>query len=287
MGRTKGTIVYKRIPKEILTKMYWEDLLTPFEIADKWHKMGYHWKGTKEQISRSKWVISTLKEYGIPMRDSSERASLWQLKKRGIISPAQYQSKTLEKGETQKKLHRIVWEDYYGGKLEKEDIIHHKDRNKANNHPLNLEKMNNSEHSSLHYREGPKIRISLYEMFMRMAETLSRRSIDPVFKNGSIITTFDLMSVIAFGYNGSASGLLNEVESKERGKSGTIHAEENALLKAGGKGPFVMFSTSSPCVNCAKKIINSNISDFYFKNEYRDKTGIGMLKFSGIRVCKI
>lgn len=285
MTKTKRKVKYQRIPKEIINKMYWEDLLSPIEIAIQWEKLGNRWDGSKDRISRSKWVISILKEYCIPMRNASERASLWQLKKRGIISPFDYQTKTMNKND-QKRLHRIVWEDYYGGKLKTGDVIHHKDGNKGNNHPLNLDRITHAEHNRIH-REGLDSRPSLYETYMRMTETLSRRSIDPSFKNGAIITNFELTKIIAFGYNGSASGLLNEVESEERGKSGTIHAEENALLKSSNDEPMIMFSTSSPCVECAKKIINSNISDFYFRNEYRDKTGLGMLKFSGIRICKL
>lgn len=46
--------------------------------------------------------------------------------------------------------HRVVMERTLGRKLVKGEIVHHKDRNKKNNHPSNLEVMTQSQHARLH-----------------------------------------------------------------------------------------------------------------------------------------
>lgn len=46
-------------------------------------------------------------------------------------------------------LHRVVYEDYYG-KIPRGYVVHHKDEDKSNNHPDNLECMSRSEHSKMH-----------------------------------------------------------------------------------------------------------------------------------------
>lgn len=53
-------------------------------------------------------------------------------------------------GEHQGKyLHRLIWEDYHK-KSSEGRVIHHKDGNKRNNNPRNLQILNRSEHSALH-----------------------------------------------------------------------------------------------------------------------------------------
>lgn len=54
------------------------------------------------------------------------------------------------KNNTSKKLHRLIYENFWGVKLPDEIHIHHKDGNPSNNCILNLEAMTQSEHSSLH-----------------------------------------------------------------------------------------------------------------------------------------
>lgn len=54
------------------------------------------------------------------------------------------------KNKTSTKLHRLIYENFWGVKLPNEIHIHHKDGNPSNNCILNLEAMTQSEHSSLH-----------------------------------------------------------------------------------------------------------------------------------------
>lgn len=53
-----------------------------------------------------------------------------------------------------KMVHRVVAESMIGRPLRAGEVVHHKDRNKLNNDPSNLEVMTRSKHTSLHRREG-------------------------------------------------------------------------------------------------------------------------------------
>lgn len=51
-------------------------------------------------------------------------------------------------------LHRLIVENELGRFLTKDEIVHHKDGNKKNNDPSNLEVMTAAEHASLHHNTG-------------------------------------------------------------------------------------------------------------------------------------
>jgi len=127
------------------------------------------------------------------------------------------------------------------------------------------------------------------KIWMKMAETIAQRSHHPTFKVGAIIVTSDNTQVLSLGYNGNAKGMSNVPQSDEPGCSGLLHAEINALLKLDFNNPKdkVMYLTLSPCENCAMAVINSGVKEVVYKEEYRDKTGINLLKGSGIKVRKI
>jgi dCMP deaminase len=127
------------------------------------------------------------------------------------------------------------------------------------------------------------------KIWMSMAETISKRSHHPTFKVGAIIVTSDNTQVLSLGYNGNAKGMSNVPQSNKPGCSGLLHAEINALLKLDFNNPKdkVMYLTLSPCENCAIAVINSGIKEVVYKEEYRDKTGVNLLKGYGIKVRKI
>lgn len=133
--------------------------------------------------------------------------------------------------------------------------------------------------------KGPQ-RPSWDEIWMSMAIILARRSIDPRTQVGSLVVSGDNTVVLAVGYNGDQRGGPNLVESLEPGKSGTIHAEENALIKMDYNFPKrkVMYVTSMPCDMCAKKIINAGIDEVIWANEYRDHSGVERLQRAGMKV---
>ena len=123
-------------------------------------------------------------------------------------------------------------------------------------------------------------------IWMDFAYSIARRSYDPRFQVGSVVVTEDNSQVLAIGYNGDHKGGSNEVDSVEPGKSGFIHAEINALIKMDYNNPKLkkMYLTLSPCIQCARAIINGGIKKVFFDVSYRDLSGIELLKQNGVEV---
>ena len=132
---------------------------------------------------------------------------------------------------------------------------------------------------------GRPQRIPLEEVYMRMAEELAKRSTCARNQVGSVIASGDLTQVLGIGYNGNARGLPNACDGTEPGRCGCIHSEANALIKAGAQTPGkVMFVTVSPCVMCAKMVVNSNVDRVFFRTAYRDPAGVEVLRRGGVVV---
>ena len=124
------------------------------------------------------------------------------------------------------------------------------------------------------------------QIWMRMAHLIAQRSIDPRTKVGAIVVSADNTRVLGIGYNGDYRGGPNAVESLEPGKSGTIHAELNALIKCDYLPEMAraMYVTSAPCLACAKLIINARIPVVVYDVEYRDPAGLELLRANGVTV---
>jgi dCMP deaminase len=129
----------------------------------------------------------------------------------------------------------------------------------------------------------PVERIPLYEVYMRMAEELAKRSTCARLQVGTVVTDQRLENVLAIGYNGNARGLPNKCDSTVPGNCGCIHSEMNALVKAPGNArDKVVFVSASPCVMCAKLIINSGVTHVFYRKAYRDPSGIEVLAHAGV-----
>src|SRR5947207_15762667 len=74
----------------------------------------------------------------------------------------------------------------------------------------------------------PVDRIPLYEVYMRMAEELAKRSTCVRLRVGTVVTDQLLENVLAIGYNGNARGLPNRCASSAPGTRGRIHSAMNA-----------------------------------------------------------
>tara|TARA_R110001583_G_scaffold185808_2_gene346080 strand:+ start:161 stop:541 length:381 start_codon:yes stop_codon:yes gene_type:complete len=124
---------------------------------------------------------------------------------------------------------------------------------------------------------------------MDFAKSIAARSIDPRFKVGAVVVSEDNTQVLSVGYNGDHAGGPNEVESTSPGESGCIHAEINALIKLDYNNPKgkKMYVTLSPCKMCAKALVNSGVDEVIYDQEYRDKSGVDLLKMSGISVRRL
>jgi len=133
-------------------------------------------------------------------------------------------------------------------------------------------------------------RLSWDQVWSSFALTISQRSTDPKIKVGCVSVPFDNTGVLSLGYNGDHKGGSNERESNDTGFSGFIHAEINALIKMDFNNPKdkKMYLTHSPCKMCAKAIINANIKEVNYIDEYKsDTTGIDLLIKHGVKVNKI
>ena len=127
------------------------------------------------------------------------------------------------------------------------------------------------------------------QIWSDFSKLISERSYDPRTKVGAVVVTEDNTQVLSIGYNGNHRGGANSVDSAEPGLSGLIHAEINALVKMDYNNPKrkVMYVTHSPCLACAKLIINANIHEVKYLEEYRDTSGIELLKNFGVWATKL
>src|SRR4249920_3297099 len=127
-------------------------------------------------------------------------------------------------------------------------------------------------------------------MLLMMARVVAQRSTCARLKVGCIIANLDLdptgisqsyTRILAMGYNGMEAGGQNECDSTLPGRCGCIHAEVNALIKA-EPGPKAVFVTLSPCLTCARLMINADVREVYYGFVYRDTKGIGLLVARGV-----
>jgi dCMP deaminase len=98
--------------------------------------------------------------------------------------------------------------------------------------------------------------------------------------------------IISDGYNGTPVGFENECED-ENGDSKTyvLHAEANAITKVAksnnsSKGS-TLYITTSPCVECAKLIIQSGIIRVVYQEKYRITDGLDLLERAEIELVHI
>jgi len=155
----------------------------------------------------------------------------------------------------------------------------HKDLVPANTHPLNLVQVSDDAVEAV----ADPIRPPLYEVYMRMAEELAKRSTCARLQVGTVLTDPRLEHVVSIGYNGNARGFPNRCDSREAGKCGCIHSEMNALVKSPGDlRDKVAFVTASPCVMCAKLMVQAHVSHVFYRAPYRDAAGLDVLEGAGV-----
>ena len=99
--------------------------------------------------------------------------------------------------------------------------------------------------------------------------------------------------IISDGYNGTPSGFENECEDPATGltKPYVLHAEANAITKVSksnnSSAGSTLYITASPCMECAKLIIQAGIRRVVYRDPYRIDDGIRLLKRAGIEVEQV
>lgn len=128
------------------------------------------------------------------------------------------------------------------------------------------------------------------ERYLEMAQVWAKNSYCKRRQVGALIVK-DRM-IISDGYNGTPSGFENQCED-EGGvtKPYVLHAEANAITKVAKSGNSsegaTLYVTASPCMECAKLIIQSGIKRVVYKDLYRITDGIDLLKCAGIKCEQI
>ena len=126
--------------------------------------------------------------------------------------------------------------------------------------------------------------------YLEMAEIWAKNSYCKRRQVGALIVKNRM--IISDGYNGTPSGFENICED-ENGvpKPYVLHAEANAITKVAKSGNSsegsTLYVTASPCLECAKLIIQSGIKRVVYKDEYRLTDGVDLLRQAGIQVEKI
>jgi dCMP deaminase len=138
------------------------------------------------------------------------------------------------------------------------------------------------------------------DYYMKVAELTSTLSYAKRLQVGSVIVKGN--KILATGYNGMPSGWDNECETVEIveidekfvkklvTKQEVLHSETNAIAKVSASTESsegaTMFCTHAPCINCAKLIYQSGINSLYYRDTYRDTSGIEFLESSGVVVTQ-
>lgn len=128
-------------------------------------------------------------------------------------------------------------------------------------------------------------RPTMEQTYLNMARELAKRSTCRRLHVAAIVTTWDMQNIVALGYNGPEHHGPNTCRGTEPGHCGCIHAEMNAIIKAPyDQGDLIMFSTHSPCHNCAMLLCQSRIRKIFYTDEYRIIDGVHLLRDRGIIV---
>ncbi|MDR0977169.1 MAG: dCMP deaminase family protein [Prevotellaceae bacterium] len=123
--------------------------------------------------------------------------------------------------------------------------------------------------------------------YMRMAAIWAESSYCKRRQVGALIVKNQM--IISDGYNGTPSGFENVCED-ENGltKPYVLHAEANAITKIARSGNnsegATMYVTASPCIECAKLIIQAGIQRVVYSETYRIDDGLELLRRAGVEV---
>lgn len=135
-----------------------------------------------------------------------------------------------------------------------------------------------------------KKQLDLDKRYIRMAAIWAENSYCKRRQVGALIVK-DKM-IISDGYNGTPSGFENVCEDENSlTKPYVLHAEANAITKIArsnnSSDGATMYVTASPCIECAKLIIQSGIRRVVYSEKYRLEDGLNLLRRANIETVYI
>lgn len=148
------------------------------------------------------------------------------------------------------------------------------------------------------------MKANIAQAHLDVAQRYSQLSKARRLQVGAVVVKDD--RIISIGYNGTPPGWDNNcedvvghvkddngnvVETLLKTKTEVLHAEENAIGKLArshesGDGA-TMFLTHAPCAQCAKLILVSGIRQVFYRDTYRDDSGVQFLIKGGIDVQQL
>lgn len=144
-------------------------------------------------------------------------------------------------------------------------------------------------------------RLSWDEYFLKIAMLVAERSTCRRHHVGSVIVR--KKRILTTGYNGAPAktkdciehGCLRDELDIPSGTRHEVcratHAEQNAIIQAGVHGVNIedstIYCTHSPCILCAKMLVNAGIKKFVTYSDYPDKTALKLFKEAGITFEKL
>ena len=125
--------------------------------------------------------------------------------------------------------------------------------------------------------------------YLRMARIWAENSYCVRRQVGALLVK-DKM-IISDGYNGTPQGFENVCEDESgRTKPYVLHAEANAITKVAKSNNSsqgaTLYVTASPCIECAKLIIQAGIIRVVFCEDYHSEEGVELLRRAGIEIVK-
>ena len=130
----------------------------------------------------------------------------------------------------------------------------------------------------------------LDQRYLRMARIWAENSYCSRRQVGALVVKDSM--IISDGYNGTPSGFENVCEDDNgHTKAYVLHAEANAITKVAqsnnSSNGATLYVTSSPCIECAKLIIQAGIKRVVFGEIYRLTDGIELLKRAGVECVQL
>ena len=125
------------------------------------------------------------------------------------------------------------------------------------------------------------------QRYLEMARIWAKNSYCTRRQVGALVVKNNM--IISDGYNGTPSGFENVCED-DNGitKPYVLHAEANAITKlarsSNNSEGATIYITASPCIECAKLIIQAGIRRVVYGEQYRLTDGIDLLRRAGIEV---